>query len=241
MQEIQEVTTSRVRAKEKKKRSCCTNATPRWHLHTKRWSNWLKVAAEQSWLKLKHVHAVSQLAPAGSPELLLPVSTLQRMWLVRQVSKFQMFSSALVTSWICGINTNDLGTVPPEQSLAFFLPQQSCILHLSVLEANIGLTGWKSHTATLTHGHTHADRLKDWLRKHLWWFQDLWDFPALRCSKTGPSWANNSARKLKGKDKDREDSTCVHCKLPALTSRRLKNTVAAVILGVKLADGPLKV
>lgn len=73
-----------------------------------------------------------------------------------------------------------------EQSLAFFLPQQSCILYLSVLEENIGLTGWKSHTATFTHGHTHADRLKDWLRKHLWWFQDLWDFPALRCSKTGP-------------------------------------------------------
>lgn len=37
--------------------------------------------------------------------------------------------------------------------------------------------------------------------------------------------------------------TCVHSRLPRRTfgSRLLKNTVAAVIVGVKLADGPVKV
>lgn len=164
MQEIQEVTTSRVKAKEKKKRSCCTNATPRWHLHTKRWSNWLKVAAEQSWLKLKHVHVVSHLAPAGSPELLLPVSTLQRMWLVRQVSKFQMFSSALVTSWICGINTTDLGTVLPG------MPGQSKAWPFSCLNSRASYiylylyltSGWQGGRAIQQPLHMDTRMLTDW-------------------------------------------------------------------------------
>lgn len=135
---------------------------------------------------------MSHLAPAGSPKLLLPVSTLTAKNVIGQ-SGVQIPNVFLCPRYLMDLcnkynrfRNSSAWHARSEQSLAFFLPQQSCILYLSVSVSNIGLTGWKSHTATLTHGHTHADRLKDWLRKHLWWFQDLWDFPALRCSKTGP-------------------------------------------------------
>lgn len=50
----------------------------------------------------------------------------------------------------------------------------------------------------------------------------------------------SSSPRIQG-HREKGDGTCVHRRLPRPMSRLLKNTVAAVILGVKLADGPPKV
>lgn len=62
-------------------------------------------------------------------------------------------------------------------------------------------------------------------------------------SKTAPPEDINQP-KSRGRQSGRAKAgTCVHCRLPRWTfgSRLLKNTVAAVIPGVKLVDGPLNV